>query len=246
HAPLLVAPPLVTLGHAPHAQATPTVAAVAGHAPLVTSQGAGLNLGLGLALAAPPRAAPTLLAPPTAALPAASLATPPPSPSPAPPGPALGKGAGPVQGAGPGAGPPLAAFALGGPQRLLLAPEMQARLPSGELVSLSQLAALAQRAPPPPAVGGAKPSSSAPPPPVAPPPAAAVAPPPAMTLQLQGSKLTLAPAPPLRHLALATPPRAVPRNVVHLVAAGAGQHLLGPAHTHVTLLAPLGPPVGTP
>ncbi|KAM9510564.1 LOW QUALITY PROTEIN: helicase SRCAP [Guaruba guarouba] len=86
-------------------------------------------------------------------------------------------------------GPPLAAYALPGPgpQRLLLAPDMQARLPSGELVSIGQLAALAQRpggVTPGGGGGGAKP----------------------LTLQLQGSKLTLA-APPLRHLALAPPPR---------------------------------------
>ncbi|XP_062459581.1 helicase SRCAP-like, partial [Pezoporus occidentalis] len=101
----------------------------------------------------------------------------------------------------------------------------------GELVSIGQLAALAQR---PGGVtpggggggtpggggggGGAKP----------------------LTLQLQGSKLTLA-APPLRHLALAAPPRGLPRNVVHLVAAGGQSPLLGPP-AQVTLLAPVAPP----
>ncbi|XP_030825674.1 E1A-binding protein p400-like, partial [Camarhynchus parvulus] len=193
-APLLVqAPPLVTLSHAPSA----------GPAPLVTTQGAGLNLGLGLALA-PPRATPTLLAPPPGgpahALPAASLATPTPAGGPAPvatPTPNMGKGAGPAP-------PPpvggVATFAL--PQRLLLAPDMQARLPSGEVVSLGQLAALAQHRPSPP--GGVAKTSPLPPAAVATPPAASAPPP--LTLQLQGSKVTLGPAPPLRHLALARPP----------------------------------------
>ncbi|KAM6394731.1 LOW QUALITY PROTEIN: helicase SRCAP [Rhynochetos jubatus] len=126
-------------------------------------------------------------------------------------------------------GPPLAAYALPGPgpQRLLLAPDMQARLPSGEVVSIGQLAALAQRPGGAPGVGGA-PGGGAP---------GGAKP---LTLQLQGSKLTLA-APPLRHLALA-PPRGLPTgNVVHLVAAG-GQHpLLGPP-AQVTLLAPVAPP----
>lgn len=62
--------------------------------------------------------------PPPSALPAASLATPTPAGGPAPPAtptPNMGKGAGPTP------APPVAAFAL--PQRLLLAPDMQARLP---------------------------------------------------------------------------------------------------------------------
>ncbi|XP_054151291.1 helicase SRCAP-like, partial [Melozone crissalis] len=217
-APLLVqAPPLVTLSHAPSA----------GPAPLVTTQGAGLNLGLGLALA-PPRATPTLLAPPPGG-PAHGVLSrllrwprPHPAGGPAPvatPTPNMGKGAGPAP-------PPpvggVATFAL--PQRLLLAPDMQARLPSGEVVSLGQLAALAQHRPSPPG-GVAKPSPLPPAAVATPPPASA---PPPLTLQLQGSKVTLGPAPPLRHLALAPPPgRGLARNVVHLVAAG-GQHLLAP------------------
>lgn len=63
---------------------------------------------------------------------------------------------------------------------------------AGEVVSIGQLAALAQR--PGGTPGGATPGGAKP-----------------LTLQLQGSKLTLA-APPLRHLALA-PPRGLPRKL---------------------------------
>ncbi|XP_014118018.1 PREDICTED: helicase SRCAP [Pseudopodoces humilis] len=174
---------------------------------------------------AEPRAVLLLPAPP---LPAASLATPTPAGGPAPvatPTPNMGKGAAPAP------PPAVATFAL--PQRLLLAPDMQARLPSGEVVSLGQLAALAQQRPPlaTAAGGGAK---------------------------LQGSKVTLGPSPPLRQLALAPPPprglarecgknggkrgkRGKTGNVVHLLAAGGAQHLLAPP-AQVTLLAPVGPP----
>lgn len=66
------------------------------------------------------------------------------------------------------------------PQRLILSPEMQARLPSGEVVSIGQLASLAQR--PVTSAGGSKP----------------------LTFQIQGNKLTLTGAQ-VRQLAVGQP-----------------------------------------
>ncbi|XP_074137442.1 helicase SRCAP-like isoform X2 [Sminthopsis crassicaudata] len=67
-----------------------------------------------------------------------------------------------------------------GPQRLILSPDMQARLPSGEVVSIGQLASLAQR--PVASTGGSKP----------------------LTFQIQGNKLTLTGAQ-VRQLAVGQP-----------------------------------------
>lgn len=66
------------------------------------------------------------------------------------------------------------------PQRLILSPDMQARLPSGEVVSIGQLASLAQR--PVASAGGSKP----------------------LTFQIQGNKLTLTGAQ-VRQLAMGQP-----------------------------------------
>ncbi|XP_076856552.1 uncharacterized protein srcap isoform X2 [Brachyhypopomus gauderio] len=82
-------------------------------------------------------------------------------------------------------------------QRVLLSPDMQARLPSGEVVSIAQLASLAGR--PVSSSQGSKP----------------------VTFQLQGNKLTLSGAP------LPTPqPRPVQGNVMHLVSSGGQHHLI--------------------
>lgn len=77
------------------------------------------------------------------------------------------------------------------PQRLILSPEMQARLPSGEVVSIGQLASLAQR--PVASAGGSKP----------------------LTFQIQGNKLTLTGAQ-VRQLAVGQPrPLQMPSSMVN-------------------------------
>ncbi|XP_021024841.1 helicase SRCAP [Mus caroli] len=103
------------------------------------------------------------------------------------------------------------------PQRLILSPEMQARLPSGEVVSIGQLASLAQR--PVTSAGGSKP----------------------LTFQIQGNKLTLTGAQ-VRQLAVGQP-RPLQRNVVHLVSAG-GQHHLISQPAHVALVQAVAPTPG--
>ncbi|XP_018544944.1 LOW QUALITY PROTEIN: helicase SRCAP [Lates calcarifer] len=86
------------------------------------------------------------------------------------------------------------------PQRVLLSPDMQARLPSGEVVSIAQLASLAGR--PVSSCQGSKP----------------------VTFQLQGNKLTLSGA--QIHQVPAAPPRPVQGNVMHLVSSGVQHHLI--------------------
>uniref|UniRef100_A0A8D2E1W2 Snf2 related CREBBP activator protein n=1 Tax=Sciurus vulgaris TaxID=55149 RepID=A0A8D2E1W2_SCIVU len=77
------------------------------------------------------------------------------------------------------------------PQRLILSPDMQARLPSGEVVSIGQLASLAQR--PVASAGGSKP----------------------LTFQIQGNKLTLTGAQ-VRQLAVGQPrPLQMPPSMVN-------------------------------
>ncbi|XP_015092377.2 helicase SRCAP isoform X1 [Vicugna pacos] len=77
------------------------------------------------------------------------------------------------------------------PQRLILSPDMQARLPSGEVVSIGQLASLAQR--PVASAGGSKP----------------------LTFQIQGNKLTLTGAQ-VRQLAVGQPrPLQMPPTMVN-------------------------------
>ncbi|XP_021179481.2 helicase SRCAP [Fundulus heteroclitus] len=86
------------------------------------------------------------------------------------------------------------------PQRVLLSPDMQARLPSGEVVSIAQLASLAGR--PVSSSQGSKP----------------------VTFQLQGNKLTLSGA--QIHQVPAAGPRPVQGNVMHLVSSGVQHHLI--------------------
>ncbi|XP_044303914.1 helicase SRCAP isoform X3 [Varanus komodoensis] len=86
-------------------------------------------------------------------------------------------------------------------QRLLLSPDMQARLPSGEVVSLGQLASLANR--PLQSAPGSKP----------------------LTFQIQGNKLTLT-GTQVRQVTMPQPARQLPRNVVHLVSAGGQHHII--------------------
>ncbi|KAF3704105.1 Helicase domino [Channa argus] len=86
------------------------------------------------------------------------------------------------------------------PQRVLLSPDMQARLPSGEVVSIAQLASLAGR--PVSSCQGSKP----------------------VTFQLQGNKLTLSGA--QIHQVPAATPRPVQGNVMHLVSSGVQHHLI--------------------
>ncbi|XP_028423510.1 helicase SRCAP isoform X3 [Perca flavescens] len=86
------------------------------------------------------------------------------------------------------------------PQRVLLSPDMQARLPSGEVVSIAQLASLAGR--PVSSCQGSKP----------------------VTFQLQGNKLTLSGA--QIHQVPAASPRPVHGNVMHLVSSGVQHHLI--------------------
>ncbi|KAM9146686.1 helicase SRCAP isoform 4-T4 [Pangshura tecta] len=85
-------------------------------------------------------------------------------------------------------------------QRLLLSPDMQARLPSGEVVSIAQLASLANR--PLQSAPGSKP----------------------LTFQIQGNKLTLT-GTQVRQVTMAQP-RQLQRNVVHLVSAGGQHHII--------------------
>uniref|UniRef100_A0A671WM01 Snf2-related CREBBP activator protein n=1 Tax=Sparus aurata TaxID=8175 RepID=A0A671WM01_SPAAU len=86
------------------------------------------------------------------------------------------------------------------PQRVLLSPDMQARLPSGEVVSIAQLASLAGR--PVSSCQGSKP----------------------VTFQLQGNKLTLSGA--QIHQVPSAPARQVQGNVMHLVSSGVQHHLI--------------------
>ncbi|XP_072230229.1 uncharacterized protein srcap [Leuresthes tenuis] len=86
------------------------------------------------------------------------------------------------------------------PQRVLLSPDMQARLPSGEVVSIAQLASLAGR--PVSSCQGSKP----------------------VTFQLQGNKLTLSGAQP--HQVSGAASRPVQGNVMHLVSSGMQHHLI--------------------
>ncbi|XP_044515602.1 helicase SRCAP [Gracilinanus agilis] len=117
----------------------------------------------------------------------------------------------------PGYAFPAAAPPTPGPQRLILSPDMQARLPSGEVVSIGQLASLAQR--PVASTGGSKP----------------------LTFQIQGNKLTLTGAQ-VRQLAVGQP-RPLQRNVVHLVSAG-GQHQIISQPAHVALIQAVAPTPG--
>ncbi|KAM5125041.1 LOW QUALITY PROTEIN: helicase SRCAP, partial [Mantella aurantiaca] len=87
-----------------------------------------------------------------------------------------------------------------GPQRFILTPDMQARLPSGEVISLAQLASLSGRPLHNPSV--TKP----------------------LTLQLQGAKFTLS-APQVRPMGIGQP-RPMQGNVLHLVSSGGQHHLL--------------------
>ncbi|KAM4606834.1 helicase SRCAP isoform 2-T3 [Discoglossus pictus] len=86
------------------------------------------------------------------------------------------------------------------PQRLILTPDMQARLPTGEVISLSQLASLTARPVQSPAVS--KP----------------------LTLQLQGAKFTLS-GTQVRQVGM-NQPRPLQGNVLHLVSSGGQHHLL--------------------
>lgn len=86
-------------------------------------------------------------------------------------------------------------------QRFLLSPDMQARLPSGEVVSIGQLASLANR--PLQNAPGSKP----------------------LTFQIQGNKLTLT-GTQVRQVTMPQPARQLPRNVVHLVSAGGQHHII--------------------
>ncbi|XP_044194585.1 helicase SRCAP isoform X1 [Thunnus albacares] len=110
------------------------------------------------------------------------------------------------------------------PQRVLLSPDMQARLPSGEVVSIAQLASLAGR--PVSSCQGSKP----------------------VTFQLQGNKLTLSGA--QIHQVPAAPARPVQGNVMHLVSSGVQHHLIsqpaqvavqGAANTHAANTASASP-----
>ncbi|XP_052467493.1 helicase SRCAP isoform X1 [Carassius gibelio] len=85
-------------------------------------------------------------------------------------------------------------------QRVLLSPDMQARLPSGEVVSIAQLASLAGR--PVSSSQGSKP----------------------VTFQLQGNKLTLS-GTPLHHVPVPQP-RPIQGNVMHLVSSSGQHHLI--------------------
>ncbi|CAB1337947.1 unnamed protein product [Coregonus sp. 'balchen'] len=85
-------------------------------------------------------------------------------------------------------------------QRVLLSPDMQARLPSGEVVSIAHLASLAGR--PVSSCQGSKP----------------------VTFQLQGNKLTLSGT--QLHQVPVAPPRPVQGNFMHLVTSGGQHHLI--------------------
>ncbi|XP_030610402.1 helicase SRCAP isoform X2 [Archocentrus centrarchus] len=98
------------------------------------------------------------------------------------------------------------------PQRVLLSPDMQARLPSGEVVSIAQLASLAGR--PVSSCQGSKP----------------------VTFQLQGNKLTLSGA--QIHQVPTAPPRPVQGNVINLVPGAMQHHLISqPAQVSVQTTA---------
>ncbi|XP_051958618.1 helicase SRCAP-like [Xyrauchen texanus] len=85
-------------------------------------------------------------------------------------------------------------------QRVLLSPDMQARLPSGEVVSIAQLASLAGR--PVSSCQGSKP----------------------VTFQLQGNKLTLSGT--QLHQVPVPQPRPIQGNVMHLVSSSGQHHLI--------------------
>ncbi|XP_030631002.1 helicase SRCAP [Chanos chanos] len=85
-------------------------------------------------------------------------------------------------------------------QRVLLSPDMQARLPSGEVVSIAQLASLAGR--PVSSCQGSKP----------------------VTFQLQGNKLTLSGT--QLHQVPVQQPRPIQGNVMHLVSSSGQHHLI--------------------
>ncbi|KTF94230.1 hypothetical protein cypCar_00016866 [Cyprinus carpio] len=85
-------------------------------------------------------------------------------------------------------------------QRVLLSPDMQARLPSGEVVSIAQLASLAGR--PVSSSQGSKP----------------------VTFQLQGNKLTLSGTP--LHQVPVPQPRPIQGNIMHLVSSSGQHHLI--------------------
>ncbi|TNN51601.1 Helicase SRCAP [Liparis tanakae] len=103
------------------------------------------------------------------------------------------------------------------PQRVLLSPDMQARLPSGEVVSIAQLASLAGR--PISSCQGSKP----------------------VTFQLQGNKLTLSGA--QIHQVPAASPRPVQGNVMHLVSSGVQHHLISqPAQVAIQSTTTAPPP----
>ncbi|KAM9716165.1 LOW QUALITY PROTEIN: uncharacterized protein srcap [Menidia menidia] len=102
------------------------------------------------------------------------------------------------------------------PQRVLLSPDMQARLPSGEVVSIAQLASLAGR--PVSSCQGSKP----------------------VTFQLQGNKLTLSGA--QSHQVTAGAPRPVQGNVMHLVSSGMQHHLISQPAQLTVQTAPAAPP----
>ncbi|KAM8962416.1 helicase SRCAP [Pelodytes ibericus] len=105
------------------------------------------------------------------------------------------------------------------PQRLILTPDMQARLPSGEVITLSQLASLSGRPLQAPAV--TKP----------------------LTLQLHGAKLTLSGAQ-VRQLGVGQT-RPVQGNVLHLVSSG-GQHHLLSQPTQLALIQALAQQAASP
>ncbi|XP_056626617.1 helicase SRCAP isoform X1 [Triplophysa dalaica] len=85
-------------------------------------------------------------------------------------------------------------------QRVLLSPDMQARLPSGEVVSIAQLASLAGR--PVSSSQGSKP----------------------VTFQLQGNKLTLSGT--QLHQVPVPQPRPIQGNIMHLVTSSGQHHLI--------------------
>ncbi|GCC43561.1 hypothetical protein chiPu_0027607, partial [Chiloscyllium punctatum] len=96
----------------------------------------------------------------------------------------------------------LSSSPVGLPQRFVLSPDLQARLPTGEVVSIGQLASLANQQSGHPVNPGSKP----------------------VTFQIQGNKLTLAGAQ-VRQVAVGQP-RQLQGNMVHLVSTG-GHHIIG-------------------
>ncbi|XP_073491378.1 helicase SRCAP-like [Aquarana catesbeiana] len=105
------------------------------------------------------------------------------------------------------------------PQRIILTPDMQARLPSGEVVSLSQLASLSGR--PIHSTSTTKP----------------------LTLQLQGAKFTLS-GTQVRPVGVSQP-RPMQGNVLHLVSSG-GQHHLLSQPAQLALIQALAQQAGSP